>query len=42
VGRRGLDSSGSRQGPVAGCCEDGNEPAGSIKGEEFLDWLSGY
>jgi len=22
---------------VAGCCEHGNEPFGSIKGEEFLD-----
>jgi hypothetical protein len=20
-------------------CEQGNEPAGSIKGREFLDWL---
>jgi len=25
-----LDSSGSRRGPVAGCCEHGNEPSGSI------------
>jgi hypothetical protein len=25
VGRCGLDASGSRQGPVAGCCEHGNE-----------------
>jgi hypothetical protein len=25
---------------VAGCCEHGNEPSGSIKGGEFLDWLS--
>jgi len=23
------------QGPVAGCCECGNEPLGSIKGGEF-------
>jgi hypothetical protein len=23
--------------PVAGCCEHGNEPSGSIKGGEFLD-----
>jgi hypothetical protein len=37
MGRRGLDSSGSGQGPVAGCCEHGNEPSGSIKGGEFLD-----
>jgi hypothetical protein len=25
----GLDSTGSGQGPVAGCCECGNEPSGS-------------
>jgi hypothetical protein len=25
---------------VAGFCEHGNEPSGSIKGREFLDWLS--
>jgi hypothetical protein len=37
MGRCGLDSSGSRQGPVAGCCEHGNEPSGSIKGGEFFD-----
>jgi len=33
----GLDSSGSGQGPLGGCCEHGNEPPGSIKGGEFLD-----
>jgi hypothetical protein len=27
---------------VAGCCEHGNEPSGSIKGEEFLDYLSDF
>jgi hypothetical protein len=34
-----LDASGSRSGPVASPCEEGNdnEPSGSIKGEEFLD-----
>jgi hypothetical protein len=38
VERCGLASSGSGQGLVAGSCEDGNEPSGSIKGEvEFLD-----
>jgi len=26
-----------RIGPMAGCCEHGNEPSGSIKGGEFLD-----
>jgi hypothetical protein len=25
---------------VAGSCEHGNEPSGSIKCREFLDWLS--
>jgi len=37
VGRRGLDSSGSGQGLVAGSCEYGDEPLGSIKDREFLD-----
>jgi hypothetical protein len=26
----GLDSSGSGQGPVASCCEFGDEPSGSV------------
>jgi len=26
---------------VTGPCEHGNEPWGSIKGEEFFDWLIG-
>jgi hypothetical protein len=42
VGRCELDSSGSGQGPVAGCCEHGNELPGSIKCEEYLDWLNDY
>jgi hypothetical protein len=29
-----------RWGPVAGCCEHGNELSGSIKGGKFLDQLS--
>jgi len=33
----GLDTSRSEQGPVAGSCEHGNEPSGSIKDTEFLD-----
>jgi hypothetical protein len=37
VRKCGLDASGSRQGPVAGSCEHGSEPSGSIKGKEFLD-----
>jgi hypothetical protein len=40
VRRCGFDISDSGQGPVAGCCEYGNEPSGSIKGEEFLNKLS--
>jgi hypothetical protein len=42
VGRCRLDSSGSRYGPVVGSCEHSNELSDSIKGEEFLDWLSSY
>jgi hypothetical protein len=33
----GLDSLGLGYGQVAGSCEHGNEPSGSIKCEEFLD-----
>jgi hypothetical protein len=29
-------------GRKGGSCEHGNEPLGSIKGGEFLDWLSDY
>jgi hypothetical protein len=36
------DISGSEQGPVVGSCEQNNEPLGSIKGREFLDYLSDY
>ena len=35
----GLDGAGSGQGQVAGTCECGNEPSGSIKCGKFLDWL---
>jgi hypothetical protein len=35
----GLDRSDSGQGQVAGCCECGDEPSGSIKCGEFLDCL---
>jgi hypothetical protein len=38
VGRCGLDSSGSGQGPVAGCCEHGNDLSSVIKGGELLDY----
>jgi hypothetical protein len=33
----GLNCWGSGYGQVAGSCECGNEPSGSIKREEFLD-----
>jgi len=33
----GLDRAGSGYGKVAGTCECGNEPSGSIKCGEFLD-----
>ena len=39
MGKHGLDWSGSGQGQGAGTCECGNEPADSIKSEEFLDQL---
>jgi hypothetical protein len=42
VGRCGLDSSGSEQRPLAGSCEHGNEPSGSIKDREFLDLLNDF
>jgi len=32
-----LDASHSGQGPVAGCCEHGNEPSSSIKAGNFLN-----
>jgi hypothetical protein len=41
LGAFGLESSGSGQGPVTGCCEHGNESSGSIKGgiSCLADWL---
>jgi hypothetical protein len=33
LGGGGLDSTGSEQGPVAGCCECGYEPSGSCATE---------
>jgi len=38
-GEHGLDRSGSGQGQVAGTFECGNEPSGSKKCCEILDWL---
>jgi hypothetical protein len=34
-----LDWSGSKQGPVAGCCENCNEPWGFIKRRMVLEQL---
>jgi hypothetical protein len=36
MGKHGVVSSGKSQRQVAGCCEQGNEPSGSIKFGEFL------
>jgi len=35
VGRFGLSSSGSGQGPMVNSCEHGNELPGSIKGQRI-------
>jgi hypothetical protein len=35
--RCALDTCGSGYGPVADCCEHGNERSGSVIGGEFLD-----
>jgi hypothetical protein len=37
VGNCVMDASESGQRLVMGSCKHGNEPSGSIKGEEFLD-----
>jgi hypothetical protein len=37
MGDFGLDSCSTGYSAVAGSCEHGNEPSGSVKGEEFLD-----
>jgi hypothetical protein len=37
-----MDSSGSLQGPVPGCSEQGKESSDPTKSEEFLDQLSDY
>jgi hypothetical protein len=33
----GLDYTGSEQGPVAGCCECGDEPSGSCATELVIN-----
>jgi len=40
VGGFGLDPSGPGCGPVADHCEHDSELSGSMKGSEFLDYLS--
>jgi hypothetical protein len=40
VGTYGLDSSGSRQRPVVGSCEHGNERSDFINGGEFSSSLT--
>jgi hypothetical protein len=37
-GGGGLESTGSGQGPVAGCCECGYEPSGSCA-TELVSWI---
>jgi hypothetical protein len=37
-----MDRSGSGWGPVEGSCEHGNEPSGSIKCWEVLEWLHNW
>jgi len=36
VGGRGLDAYGSGYGPVAGCCEHGNEPSDFMKDGMYI------
>jgi hypothetical protein len=38
----GLDSCGSKQGPVTGRCVHDKELSGSIKRDKFLDQQSSY
>jgi hypothetical protein len=42
LGWEGLDWMHLDQEPVAGCCEHGNEPLGSIKAWVFPDQRSDY
>jgi hypothetical protein len=38
LGGCGLDSTGSGQGPVAGCCDCGDEPSGSCATELLMGY----
>jgi hypothetical protein len=42
MGWWGLDRSGSGEGPVEGSYEVGNEPSGSMKRWEVLEWLHNW
>jgi hypothetical protein len=42
MGWYGLNQSGSGYGPMEGSCEHGNEPSGSIKHWEVLEWLHNW
>jgi len=42
MGRHGLDSSGSVQGKVTGCCVHGTELSVSTKSVEFIHLLKNY
>jgi hypothetical protein len=39
MGRCGLDLADSGQGQVESSCEHGNEPSGSMKCWESIEWL---
>jgi hypothetical protein len=39
LGVCGLDSSGSGQGPVASCCECGDEPSGSCATDLVMEQM---
>jgi hypothetical protein len=39
-GGGGLDSTGSGQGPVVGCCECGDEPSGSCATELVIIFIN--
>jgi hypothetical protein len=42
MGWDGLDRFGLEKGQVEGSCERGNEPSGSIKRWEVLEWLHNW
>jgi hypothetical protein len=42
MGWYGYDRSGSGYEPVKGSCERGNEPSGSIKLWEVLEWVNNW